>query len=689
MDRSTRVMIIRDSITKIAKILTNNQVIVTQAGVKAFVTYDEKSMKALRVNLPMIPDDASAELIDAVQGFLDSEISKVLYADAKSSLRSKYENLEGLYNPIESLFCEKEMTKSFPGSRKNLNFMHQAFVDRFIEPKLREAIANGASEQELFQVLAVPALRAWGGQPFFQDYMSDKWSLIAGIQKELDPIASKMAKMTKASDCYEMARDIRNVVHGEPEAGDGDNPFGDESGPGRGRGKSSGSAPGKGKGGSGKNPFDDEEEDGEGGGSGDESETEETDDESEGDAGGGEEDAGEEDESEGSGATETDAEEEDADKDEGNPSDSGAAKEGEAEQEKRDDLTENNESAQQENGGRSFMKSFDWDKVQDMGTEFSTYVSDLCSTETEAESYTVFTREWDQIEPPRVPRSYTPEWMIKMEDAISGMVGPVGRQLERAFAARNKSLWQQGTTRGRLASNNLYRLSAGDDHIFKKKIVHKTRDVAVSLVVDCSGSMWGAKMFTAMCAAWVMADVLQRLGISNEVIGFTTGDLDSAHANALYEEYREERKKGRNWDRAEPIRMPIFKSFDERFGIEQKKRMCSFQHISGAMASNIDGESVQVAYERLIKHASKGKPKGRMMIVFSDGSPAAGVPGPKLNAHLKRVINKIEADGVNIVGVGIQSNTVQRFYRKNVVLDNIEELPGIVLKELRDALLSA
>lgn len=670
--RANRIMIIRDSITKIAKILTDNKVAVTQAGVRAYVSYDEHTMKPLRVNLPMLPDDASDELIDAVQGFLDSEISKVLYADSRAALRSKYENLEGIYNPIESIYCEKEMMRSFPGSRRNLTHMHESFVERFIEPKLKEAIASGASEQELFKILAVPALRAWGGQPFFQDYMSDKWSLIAGIQKELDPIASKLKSITKPEECYTMARDIRNLVEGEPPEGDGDNPFGDP-----------GAMPRGGKGGSGADgiaggPTLDPEsgkDEGEETGGADEGADSESEEDDEGDEGAAPSPANPDDEAD------DDAENSDT------PSSSGG--EGMVEQNEREDLTEDIESKQQEFGGRSFMKDFDWNKVQDMGDEFGQFITDLCSAETEAESYTVFTREWDQIEPPVIPDSYTPAWMQKMEEAITGMVGPVGRQLERAFAARNKSLWQQGQTRGRLASNNLYRLNAGDDRVFKKKIEHRTRDVAVSLVVDCSGSMWGKKMFTAMCAAWVMADVLQRLGVDNEVIGFTTGDLSSPNARKLYDEYVEERMKGRNWDRAEPIRMPVFKSFEERFGIEQKKRMCSFSHIVGAMASNIDGESVQIAYERLIKHTSKGKPKGRMMIVFSDGAPAAGVPGRVLNAHLKRVVNKIEAEGTNIVGVGIMSDTVQSFYRKNVVLDDIEALPGVVLRELRDALLAA
>ncbi|QOC57913.1 hypothetical protein phiK7B1_058 [Pseudomonas phage phiK7B1] len=694
MDRTQRIVIMREAITKIAQILSDGKVLVTQSGVKAFVKYDERTMKATRVNLPMIPDDASDDLIEAIQGFLDSEISKVLYADGKSNLRAAHENMAGLYNPLESFFCEKEMVKNFAGSRHNLANMHQTFVDKFIEPKLKEALANGAEEQELFQVLAVPALRAWGGQKFFQDYMSDKWSLIAGIQKQLDPIANKMKTMTKASDCYDMAKEIRNVVMGEPPEGDGDNPFGDEdpSKKGGGGGGGAGGGRGAGKGGP-KSKSKPKGNKGAGGGSLDEEEEEE-------DAAGGpggkpeldeeepEDGAGDEDDAEDDAEDEEDGED-DGDKPAPREEDAGEGGDGISSQQENKGPTEDTESAQSEYGGANYLKDFDWDKVQDVGTEFGQYVSDLCTTEMADEDYTVFTREWDQLEAPKIPSSYSPKWLEEMENAIQGMVGPVSRQLERAFAARNKSLTQQGLRKGKLSSNNLYRLTAGDDHIYKNKIEHKTREIAVSLVVDCSGSMGGSKIHTAMCSAWVLADVLGRLGVDCEIMGFTTGDLYSVRSKDLYKEMCDAHAAGQEFDRCEPLRLPMFKTFQEKFSIEVKKRMASYAHVQSSMASNIDGESVQYAFESLCRHANKGKKKGKMMIVFSDGQPAGGVPGAKLNAHLKMIVDRIEKSGTNIVGVGIMSNAVQHFYRKNVKLDNVEELPGIVLKQLRDALLAS
>jgi cobalamin biosynthesis protein CobT len=690
MDKLQRISIIRESITKIAQILSDGKVLVTQSGVKAFVKYDERTHNPTRVNIPMIPDDASDELIESIQGFLDSEVSKVLYADGKSNLRANHENMSGLYNPLESFFCEKEMVKNFQGSRHNLAHMHQTFVDKFIEPKLKEALANGAEEQELFQVLAIPALRAWGGQQFFKDYMADKWSLIAGIQSQLDPIAKKMGSMTKASDCYDMAKQIRNVVMGEPPEGDGDNPYGDPGDKGKG-GKGGGSGAGGGKSGK-KGAAPPSANKGAGAGKLDEEGEEEEEEEEEGAGGAGgeegeeepEDGAGDEAEDEGDDGAEDAGEKPDPRQDDANE-----GGDGQSNQSARDLDSEDSESAQSEYGGANFLKDFDWDKVQDVGTEFGQYVTDLCSTEMNDEEYTVYTREWDQLEAPKIPSSYSVKWAEKIEDDISGMIGPVARQLERAFAARNKSLTQQGLRKGKLSSNNLYRLVAGDDHIYKKKIEHKTRDIAVSLVIDCSGSMGGSKMHTAMCSAWVLADVLGRLGVDCEIMGFTTGDLSGPRSRELYDEMCEASRRGQEFDRCEPLRLPMFKTFQEKFSNIVKARMASYAHVQSSMASNIDGESVQYAYESLVRHSRKGKGKGKMMIVFSDGQPAGGVDGRKLNAHLKRVVERIEKEGTNIVGVGIMSNSVSAFYRKNVKLDNVKELPGIVLKQLRDALLAS
>ncbi|MFH4376904.1 cobalamin biosynthesis protein CobT, partial [Acinetobacter baumannii] len=98
----------------------------------------------------------------------------------------------------------------------------------------------------------------------------------------------------------------------------------------------------------------------------------------------------------------------------------------------------------------------------------------------------------------------------------------------RAIQARSKSVWENGLKQGKLNSSSLARLaSTGDCRIFRKRVESKTKDVAVSLVVDMSGSMCGSKIHTAAAASYALSNVLDRLKIPHEVICFTT-HTDSA-----------------------------------------------------------------------------------------------------------------------------------------------------------------
>jgi cobaltochelatase CobT len=54
---------------------------VTQQGTSAFVQFDTKTNAPMRVNLPYLPDDATDELLNAVQGFLDHEVAHILFTD--------------------------------------------------------------------------------------------------------------------------------------------------------------------------------------------------------------------------------------------------------------------------------------------------------------------------------------------------------------------------------------------------------------------------------------------------------------------------------------------------------------------------------------------------------------------------------------------------------------------------------
>jgi cobalamin biosynthesis protein CobT len=51
-------------------------------------------------------------------------------------------------------------------------------------------------------------------------------------------------------------------------------------------------------------------------------------------------------------------------------------------------------------------------------------------------------------------------------------------------------------------------------------------------------------------------------------------------------------------------------------------------------------------------------------------------------------VKQIEESGTKIVGIGIESNSVERYYKRNVVLNEIADLPLTVVRELKDMLLN-
>ena len=77
------------------------------------------------------------------------------------------------------------------------------------------------------------------------------------------------------------------------------------------------------------------------------------------------------------------------------------------------------------------------------------------------------------------------------------------------------------------------------------------------------------------------------------------------------------------------------------------------------------------------------------MIVLSDGRPSGSIAarGKPVMDHTCKVANDLEREGVNLIGIGIMDNTVEKFYRKSVVLNTIEDLPQQVLQQLSAAIL--
>lgn len=286
--------------------------------------------------------------------------------------------------------------------------------------------------------------------------------------------------------------------------------------------------------------------------------------------------------------------------------------------------------------------------------------------------YSVYSTDTDRIE--YAPESTDFDTVQKIEDATRGMTAPIQKNLERAIAARSIAVWNTGLRSGKLHNAALGKLITGDERVFRrKKEETETKNVAVSLVIDCSGSMSGSSSRLACTSAYALANVLTRMNIAFEIIGFTTA-IDRPVSS-----YK------KHFSRYEPLYLPIFKGFNDKWDSRTKMRLgqlasSSFEKM---MRNNIDGESIQICGDRLLSRPEKGK----IMIVLSDGFPAADGDREEQKSHLKAVIEGLEKR-MKIVGIGIDSTAVRNYYSKNVVIYKIAELPGQVVQELRKALLS-
>ena len=283
--------------------------------------------------------------------------------------------------------------------------------------------------------------------------------------------------------------------------------------------------------------------------------------------------------------------------------------------------------------------------------------------------YRVYSTDDDRAELVRV-RGEAP--VEEIERLTASMTGTIQKNLERAFAARKLSHVTPGRRSGKLRASALHRLASGDVRVFEKREPAFVTHATVSLLIDCSGSMAGAPVRLAAVSAYALSTVLARLGVPFEVAGFTT--LKLACVPIDWE----------RWSRFEPLYMPLFKRFEDRWDAPARERLASLLTFPvSRMRNNVDGECVERAAARLAL-----RPEGRrILIVLSDGEPAAEGRLADQEAHLAAVTASLPRRGIDAIGLGIMSEAVERFYPKHVVIHRLEDLPGTVVRELHALIL--
>jgi cobaltochelatase CobT len=685
-----RVAIMREAIGKIVSMLTTRKIEVTCRGHKAFVTYSDRTGEPKRVNLPYMPDDASNELLDAIQGFIDHEIGHIFFTDYKVLLKARSLGVANLHNVIEDTYVEREMKKKFTGSAHNIGTTTTFFLKNYTDKELAKDPSKAVG------LLMVPAIRAWSGQREAHEYMTaEKWEVVKEVTAKLGSLVERLPGIKNSQDALDLALEFREAMRPKEEPKKEEPPEPPE--PEKPEPEATG--------GKGETP----EEFGEGPSDRETEETEDTGDFSDGpddreideehsdpsdredpDDAAGDDDGAEPDAGDGTLDLKDAGAGEETDDDAGDKADTssaepggelggddGIAGEGDHEFESDDD-----EAYREEEEEDRYLPPKPDDPFKDI-PDFDDGLSEAITEEARKVSketdYLIWSKDFDKVEKfvLRSPEAKLEPLVKEMSDRVDHMVGTMQKDLERAIAARSRSVWRSGLRRGRINASALARLTVGDDRVFRKREISTSKDVAVSLLVDCSGSMNGGRIQTASLASYALSATLDRMNITHEVLGFTTrGDLP-------FEADRESAEIGVRYGRTEMIYMPIFKEFAERMTPDVKRRIAAFPR-DLYLSQNVDGECVEIAAQRLLRREETRK----IMIVLSDGAPCCPGDMAAQANHLKKIVNTVTKAGVDVVGVGIQTESVKRFYPKSVVLNDVSELSGQVIKQLRALLLA-
>ncbi|MFT4064383.1 cobaltochelatase CobT-related protein [Paraburkholderia sp.] len=651
-----RVFVLREAVVKITQMLAGKGIKVTQRGISAYVQPGPNGEPEL-VNLPYLPDNASDELCHAIQGFLDHEVAHILFTDFKAMGKITDQGLHNMVNIIEDTRIEREMAKRFAGSGHNIAVTGQFFIDKYVKPQIKEAARKGDANGVKALVM-VPVLRAMSGQQVFKEFLGNNPDLVAAIadeQSKIEHLASRIEGCATTTEAIEVAAEVLKALGretgGEEGGGTSKAPPKPKGGKGSKGGKSMGKPGGK--------PEDEEGEEAEDGS---------------GSSGGKPGDEDEEDAGSGSGEGEGEDEEED----EGESETDGESEE-ESDAENEDEGAEDPEPVENDGHSSAFLDALDKETANGFDETMSQLITDSATDAAKGAEYLVFSKDWDVIEPLHIGRDFNPAMTKRLADDVDHMVAPLQKDLERAISARSLAVWENGRRSGRIHAGNLSRLAVGDSRVFRKKHESTSKDVAVELVIDMSGSMSGEKIHTAAKAGYALASVLDRLNIKSECICFTTGEVPDWGAIE-----KDAKKLGREFTRVESLYMPILKSFNERMqSTEVRNRFAWLPHCS-TLRNNVDGECVEIAARRLLARREAGK----IMIVLSDGQPAFHGGYHEGRKHLKETVQKIEASGVRVVGIGIQSDATRGYYHRHMQINNVSELPSRVMKELRALLLA-
>lgn len=250
----------------------------------------------------------------------------------------------------------------------------------------------------------------------------------------------------------------------------------------------------------------------------------------------------------------------------------------------------------------------------------------------------------------------------KYRREVLPLIDTLETDLREIFVARRAQRWQSGFKAGKKIDikkrmqEKALGVSPIESRAWQKRELPQEKDYAISLLVDLSGSMRGQKIRETFKGAIVLAEVLNRLSINTEILGFN---------DRLYE----------------------YQTFGQDMSKEVREHMGGMlQEVSTESASwNDDGWAVRQASERLTRQ----KVAEKFLFVLSDGMPEESGKHSRERYELGQVVSTImkETDQ-KLIGLGIGQGTehVEGYYPNSIANIGAAEMADRLADVVREVI---
>ena len=250
----------------------------------------------------------------------------------------------------------------------------------------------------------------------------------------------------------------------------------------------------------------------------------------------------------------------------------------------------------------------------------------------------------------------------KTYEKVANIINGLTNDLRNVFRDRKKDKMHTGKKSGsrinigRRITELAEKILPIESRAWERRSAPDEKDYAIGLLVDLSGSMRGNKMTETFKAVVVLAEVLNKLGIKTEILGFN---------DKIYE----------------------YLNFGEKITKSIRENMATMpSEVSSHGANwNDDGWALEQASKRLNNQREKVK----ILISLSDGVPE---PSTKhADWDLAKVISGImEKMKIKLIGLGIGSGTghVSSYYPKSIANVSVEEMAEQIANVLKEAIVN-